>query len=102
MCQAIFFTSRRQKDLRLISPVISSVLTQEGKTYRLQLSSKSLAPGVQVSFGDLDAKLSDNYFDLVPGHPYSVEISSTATLAQLKNELKVISLADASTESTNR
>lgn len=88
------------KDLKLLSPVISSSLTQNGKKYRLELVSKSFAPGVQISFGDLDATLSDNYFDLLPGRPYTVEIGSAATVAQLRDELRVVSLADASAAST--
>jgi hypothetical protein len=46
----------------------------------------------------LDAKLSDNYFDLLPGQPHIVEISSTATVDQLKNALRIVSLADAAAE----
>jgi beta-mannosidase len=88
------------KDLQLTPQVINSSLSPNGMVYRLQLSSKSLAPGVYISFGDLDAKLSDNYFDLLPGQPYSVEIRSTATADQLKDELRIVSLADATAAST--
>jgi beta-mannosidase len=84
------------KDLQLAPQFIDRTLVQDGKGYRLKLSAKSLAPGVYISFGDLDAKLSDNYFDLLPGEPHFVEISSTATIDQLKNALRVVSLADAS------
>jgi beta-mannosidase len=94
----LYFTA--PKDLQVLPSVISYTLTQDGKIYRLRLSSKSLAPGVQISFDDLDAKLSDNYFDLVPGQPYTVEIDSTATEAQLQERLRLVSLADASAEST--
>jgi beta-mannosidase len=90
----LYFTA--PKDLQLTPLVIDSNLVQNGTVYRLQLSSKYLAPGVYISFGDLDAKLSDNYFDLLPGAPYSVEISSAATAAQLRDRLRIVSLADAS------
>jgi len=88
------------KDLQLTPQVINSSLSPNGIVYRLQLSSKSLAPGVYISFGDLDATLSDNYFDLLPGQPYFVEIRSTATADQLKDELRIVSLADATAAST--
>jgi len=86
------------KDLQLTPQVIDRTLVQDGKGYRLRLSAKSLAPGVYISLGDLDAKLSDNYFDLLPGQPHIVEISSTATVDQLKNALRIVSLADAAAE----
>ena len=82
----LFFAA--PKDLRLDSPAISNNLVQNGKGYRLRLSSRYLAPGVYISFGDLDAQVSDNYFDLLPGEPYEVDISSTATAAQLNGALK--------------
>lgn len=88
------------KDLQLTPSLITSALTQQGKGYRLQLSSKYLALGAYISFGDLDATLSDNYFDLLPGQAYSVEIRSTATADQLNKQLRIVSLADATTVST--
>jgi len=93
----LYFAAAR--DLQLASQVIDSKLVQDGTVYRLQLASKSLAPDVYISFGDLDAKLSDNYFDLLPGQPYSVEIESSATAAQLRDGLRIVSLADAAAQS---
>jgi beta-mannosidase len=54
-----------------------------------------LARDVYVSFGAIDAKLSDNYFDILPGAKYEVTVSTNATLAELKAEMKLISLTDA-------
>jgi beta-mannosidase len=88
------------KDLQLIPPIITSAVTQDGKGYRLHLSPKYLAVGVYISFGDLDAKLSDNYFDLLPGVPYEVKVDSAATAARLKDGLRIVSLADATAENT--
>lgn len=86
------------KDLQLTPQVIDRTLDQDSKGYRLKLSATSLAPGVNITFGDLDAKLSDNYFDLLPGQPHIVEIGSTASLAQLTDALRIVSLADAAAE----
>ena len=55
----------------------------------------ALARSVYVSFGALDAKPSDNYVDLLPNEPVEITITSTATLDQLKSNLKVMSLAEA-------
>ena len=64
-------------------------------TYTLHLASPVLAPSVYVSFGNLDAKPADNYFDLLPGQPVDLTITSTASLDDLKAQMKVISLTDA-------
>ena len=50
---------------------------------------------VYVSFGNLDAKPADNYFDLLPGQAVDLPITSAASLDDLKKNLKVISLTDA-------
>jgi len=74
---------------------ITSELARDGDGYRLRLSSPVLARSVHVSFGDVDAELSDDYFDLLPGGSRDVHVSSTATAEQLRANLKVISLSDA-------
>jgi len=48
-----------------------------------------------VSFGDTDAQVSDNYFDLVPGQPVDVTIQSKVGEEQHRQALKVVSLAEA-------
>jgi len=50
---------------------------------------------VYLSFGDLEVTPSDNYFDLLPGEQVVVQLKSPATLQQLQQTLKVISLTDA-------
>ena len=49
---------------------------------------------VYISFGKVDAKLADNYFDLLPGQAVDVTISSAASLDDLKAQMRVISLTD--------
>jgi beta-mannosidase len=63
--------------------------------YTLHLSSPVLARSVYVTFGNLDAKPADNYFDLLPGQPIDLTITSAASLDDLKAQMKVISLTDA-------
>jgi beta-mannosidase len=59
------------------------------------VSSPVLARSVYVSFGDIDADVSDNYFDLLPGQSASITIKTQANEDTLRRELKVISLVDA-------
>jgi beta-mannosidase len=59
------------------------------------LTSPVLARDVYLSFGDLDAKLSDNYFDILPGETTEITVTTAASLAAVKAQLKVVSLTDA-------
>ena len=54
-----------------------------------------LARSVYLAFGNLDVKLSDNYFDLLPGETVEITAASSVPLDDLKAQLKVISLTDA-------
>jgi beta-mannosidase len=83
------------KLVTLPQPQISVDLAKSGDAYRLRLSSPALARSVYISFGALDASPSDNYFDLIPGQPVEITITSAAPLDQLRTQLKLISLADA-------
>jgi len=74
---------------------IAADLTQQGSSYLLRLSSPALARSVYASFSGLDAKLSDNYVNLLPNEPVEITITSQATLDQLKSNLKITSLVDA-------
>ncbi len=76
-------------------PKIEATLGQSGGDYKITLQSPNLARGVYISFGDLDAEISDNYFDLLPGEPATVTLKSSATIDQLKGALKVVSLTEA-------
>jgi beta-mannosidase len=86
------------KEVHLPAAEIVSDLVKAGDSYRLRLSSKVLARSVSVSFGDLDAKVSDDYFDLLPGQPVDIRVDSAAAPGELRSNLKVISLADAFTK----
>lgn len=89
----IFFVPTKQ--VQLPPADITKELTRVGNTYRLRLSSTVLARSVYISFPGVEAKLSDNYFDLIPAEPLQIEVTSNATLEQLTAALRVISLADA-------
>lgn len=64
-------------------------------SYKIRVSSPVLARSVYLSFGNLDVKLSDNYFDLLPGETVEITAASADSLDALKAQLKVISLTDA-------
>lgn len=63
--------------------------------YSIRISSSVLARSVYLSFGSLDAQVSDNYFDLMPGETREISVTTGASPDALKAQLRVISLTDA-------
>jgi len=88
-----FFTP--MKDIALPQPEITSKIEAESNRYRVTLHSAQLARDVYLSFGDADAKFSDNYIDLLPGETAEIEVTSKASLDELREGMKVVSLYDA-------
>lgn len=79
-----------------LKPVVLAVETAGADGgFKVRLTSPVLARSVYLSFGDLDVKVSDNYFDLLPGEPAEIEVTTSASLPEVKANLKVVSLADA-------
>ncbi|TAM94561.1 MAG: glycoside hydrolase family 2 protein [Rhodanobacteraceae bacterium] len=87
----VFFDAARNLDLPL--PHIRVELRPGGDGYALSLGTDKLAREVWVSFGDLDARLSDNAFDLLPGQQVTLQVRSKAGLDALRAALKVQDLA---------
>jgi beta-mannosidase len=83
------------KDLRLPQPRIHAQLAPAAAGYRLTLATDALARDVWVSFGDIDAGLSDNGFNLLPGEPVTLDVASKASAEALRQALQVRDLAHA-------
>ena len=89
----VFFD--QPENLALPVPKIRMHLEASGDDYRLTLDSDKLAREVWVSFGGIDARVSDNAFDILPGQRVTVTIRSDADLDALRKALEVQDLADA-------
>jgi beta-mannosidase len=74
---------------------LQTELSKAGDGYHVKVSSPVLARSVYLSFPNDQAKVSDNYFDLLPGETVDITVTSSAALDQLQKDLKVISLVDA-------
>ena len=74
---------------------VDASLESSGDGYSVTLRSPTLARSVYVSFGDLDVRTSDNYFDLLPREAVTIELKTSASLDQLKQSIQVLSLTDA-------
>ncbi|MDQ6645613.1 MAG: glycoside hydrolase family 2 protein [Pseudomonadota bacterium] len=81
--------------LQLPDPALSGSLVAHGDGYRLTVQARRFARGVWIDFGDRDAKLSDNAFDLLPGQSMTLDVHSDASIAALRTSLRLHSLADA-------
>jgi beta-mannosidase len=66
----------------------------DGKLH-IRVSSPVLARSVYIAFGDLDVKVSDNYFDVLPGETVEITAESKASPEEVKAKMKVVSLTDA-------
>ena len=82
-------------EIHLPPAPLKTELTKNSDSYRLRVSSPVLARSVYISFGGVDAEVSDNYFDLLPGQTIEVALKTAESEAGLRSALKVISLADA-------
>jgi beta-mannosidase len=83
------------KEVHLKPASLQVASTGNGGNYDIRITSPVLARSVYVSFGNLDAKVSDNYFDILPGETIAVTATSAASLDALKAQLQVVSLTDA-------
>lgn len=83
------------KDLALARPDINTEIATTRAGFRLTLTTNRLARAVYLSTTH-SGFFVDNYFDLIPGHPITVEFRSGTRipLAEFKKQLKVRSLAD--------
>jgi beta-mannosidase len=83
------------KEIHLKPAQLKIETTGSNGNYKIRVSSPVLARSVYLSFDNLDVKVSDNYFDLMPGETVEITATSAASLDSLKAQLKVISLTDA-------
>jgi len=87
------------KELKLPAPGLHATVSERDGQRVVEVSADKLARGVWLDFGALDARPSDNAFDLLPGEHVVLPIQGAATLDELRKVLTVRSLADAVTGS---
>jgi beta-mannosidase len=83
------------KEIHLKPAGLTVDTTGGSGSYKVRITSRVLARSVYLAFGDLDVKVSDNYFDLLPGEIAEITVTSAVSLDALKAQMKVISLTDA-------
>ncbi len=83
------------KEVHLTPASLKTDVQQRSGKYAIRVTSPVLARSVYLSFGNLEVKVSDNYFDVLPGESVEITADTKTTLDELKSQLKVISLTDA-------
>ena len=85
----------RTRNLALPVPAIQADWSGSAGAYALRLLYSALARHVYVSFGDNDVEVSDNYFDLLPGEPVTLQLKTKLDLTQLRRWLQLRNITDA-------
>ncbi len=83
------------KEIHLKPAALKVESTPENGKLRIRVTSPVLARSVYLSFGDLDVKVSDNYFDVLPGETVEVTAESKASPDDVKAQMHAMSLTDA-------
>ncbi len=91
--RSVYFEPTKNQQLPVAK--IESSWSKSGATILVTLRSRTLARNVWISFGDKDAELTDNSFDLLPNQPVTVEVKSAVTLEQLRSSIEISTLRDA-------
>jgi beta-mannosidase len=85
----------RTRNVALPSPTIQADVTGAAGAYTLKLQSPVLARDIYASFGNTDVEISDNYFDLLPNEPVTLQLKTKASLDEIKRVLKIRNITDA-------
>jgi len=90
------------KDIAWRDPGLRAVVRSSGDGYLVEVDAASLARGVWLDFGDVQAAPSDNALTLLPGERVTLRVASTANESVLRAALTLRSLHDAVQTATSQ
>lgn len=84
------------KEMKFSRPEIKTSVAADGNGFKVTVTSDRVARAVNL-YGPGDGSFADNYFDLLPGEPVTVQFrpEKKISLSEFQNSLKVRSLYDA-------
>jgi beta-mannosidase len=88
------------RTLALPAPALTTAVRDDGHGLVVTVTAKRLARAVWVDTGDLDLRLSDNAFDLLPGESVDIAVEGATDTDALRRAITVRSLVDALKETT--
>jgi beta-mannosidase len=83
------------KEVHLAPATLKVETSGANGKFSVRVTSPVLARSVYLSFGNIDVKVSDNYFDVLPGESVEVTVETKASLDEVKAQMKAMSLTDA-------
>ncbi|MDD2437781.1 MAG: glycoside hydrolase family 2 protein [Massilibacteroides sp.] len=85
----------RYKEIDFPKTTIKTTSIAVGNGYDVTVESDVFARGVFLSIEGIDNFFSDNYFDLLPGEPVTIHVTTKLNKAEFDRQLKSISISDA-------
>ncbi|KAG9593993.1 hypothetical protein KCV01_g10455, partial [Aureobasidium melanogenum] len=83
------------RELALPKPELQWDVRESGQGLVVTVKAKRLARAVWIDTGDLDVRLADNAFDLLPGESREIAVEGKIDAATLRQALSAMSLVDA-------
>ena len=87
-----YFTS--PKDLNLKLPKFSKNITKTNSGFSIELATNTLAKNVYLTCSDTNGFFQDNYFDILPGIPRIIPVTTQLQQDEFERSLKIVSLVD--------
>lgn len=84
------------RELKLTKPGINASIHPNKDGYEISLNAESLAYGAYLTAPDGQGQFSDNYFDMLPGKTYSVQLATDQTYDNPHEAILIRSLYDLS------
>ena len=85
----------RYKNIDFPKTVISKQTSVAKDGFDVTVESSVFVRGVFLSINGIDNFFSDNYFDLLPGEPATIHVTSSLSKGEFDRQLKIISISDA-------
>ncbi len=87
----------REKYFRFVDPEIKFVITGSDRTFDITLLANAFAKNVELDFVDMDAVMSDNYFDITSSNPVKIRVTfneGPQSVFHLENSLQIRTMYD--------
>jgi len=85
----------RPKDIDFPKAHITTTSVADHDGYTVKVESDVFARGVFLSLDGIDNFFSDNYFDVIPGEPVYIHVTTPLDKASFESQLKTVSISDA-------
>jgi len=88
------------RDADFEKPAIDTGVTTDGETAAIRLTSDRFARRVELRLDGEEALFSDNFFDILPGEPVRVTLPWSRGAGELREKLRIRSMADVKAQGT--